>query len=233
MEHHPFIMRFHLPDNLELGLLSTLAWGLTSVVGRSLRLTVENEAEVQRRIAAGEGQILITWHGRNVIPLLHLRHKGVVIIISPSRDGEIQYRTFRRFGCDAVRGSTGRNASKVTIAALRKLREGRTLALAPDGPRGPACVVQPGTLYLALKSGCPVIPAGVSAHPARSLKSWDAFLVPNLFARAAIVFGEPIYVPEDVDAGWLQNKAVELSGTVNGLQAHADRIVGRDPGRKP
>src|SRR5690606_14940441 len=99
-------MRFRLPENLELSLLSTLAWGLTSVVGRSLRLTVENDAEVQRRIAAGEGQILITWHGRNVIPLLHLRHKGVVIIISPSRDGEIQYRTFRRFGCDAVRGST-------------------------------------------------------------------------------------------------------------------------------
>lgn len=226
-------MRFRLPENLELSLLSTVAWGLTSVVGRSLRLTVENDAEVKRRIAAGEGQILITWHGRNVIPLLHLRNKGIVIIISPSRDGEIQYRTFQRFGCDAVRGSTGRNASKVTIAALRKLREGRTLALAPDGPKGPACVVQPGTLYLALKSGCPVIPAGVSAHPALSLKSWDAFLVPRLFARAAIVFGKPIYVPENADADWLQNGAVDLQGTVNSLQDRADRIVGRSLGREP
>lgn len=222
-------MRFRLPTRWETTFLSAIAGGLVSLVGRTLRLNVYNDAEVQRRLAAGEGQILVTWHGRTTIPLYYLRHRGIVIVISDSRDGEIQYRTFRRFGYDAVRGSSGRAAARVTIAALRELRDGKTLTMAPDGPKGPAYIAEAGALYLAWKSGCPLVPAGASARPVWRLNTWDRFEFPRPFSRAAVVFGEPIHVPADTDTADLPALAEDLSARISALQAEADRRVGREP----
>ena len=48
-------------------------------------------------------------------------------------------------------------------------------------------------------TGAPVVPLGFAARPARRLHSWDRFLVPLPFARAAVVFGKAATVPRDAD----------------------------------
>lgn len=194
-----------------------------------MRITVENGDVMENRLASGAGQVLVTWHGRTLVPLVNYRNRGLFTIISPSRDGEIQYRLYRKFGWDATRGSTGRDAAKAALACVRKLREGATLALAPDGPKGPSGVVQPGTFYFARKAGCPIVPAGVSARPAWSLKSWDSFQFPKFFAKCAIVYGEPVVVPADADDETLGRLALQMGETINALQLRADAIVGVKP----
>ena len=219
-------MRLRLPGKWEINALANTAHFVVGAIGRTMRVTVENPHVMEHRLASGSGQVLVTWHGRTLVALFHYRHRGLFTIISPSRDGEIQYRLYRKFGWDATRGSSGRGAAKAALACVRKLREGATLALAPDGPKGPSGVVQPGTFYFARKAGCPIVPAGVSAKPAWNLKTWDSFLFPKFFAKAAIVYGEPVVVPADADDETLARLALELGETINCLQRRADAIVG-------
>jgi lysophospholipid acyltransferase (LPLAT)-like uncharacterized protein len=218
-------MRLRLPGKWEISALANIAYVVVGAIGRTMHVSVENSQHMEPRLAAGEGQVLVTWHGRTLVALYHYRRRGLFTIISPSRDGDIQFRLYSKFGWDATRGSTGRDAAKAALACVRKLRGGATLALTPDGPRGPSGVAQPGTFYFARKAGCPIVPAGVSAKPAWTLGSWDRFQFPKPFAKAAIVYGEPVTVPHDADAETLERLARELGETINRLQDRADEIV--------
>jgi lysophospholipid acyltransferase (LPLAT)-like uncharacterized protein len=219
-------MRFRLPGEWDIPLASTAAWVVTGTVARTLRITTVNAAETNHRLAHGQGQLIVTWHGRTLLPLIYFRGKKIVSMVSPSRDGEIQYRVHRRFGWDAVRGSSGRDATRAVIGAVKRLRTGTTIAVAPDGPKGPIGSVQAGTLYLAWKSGCPVVPIGASATRGWEMKSWDRFLLPKPFARLALVFGEPIVRPEGAKDEWVHDTGPALADAINEAQRRADEITG-------
>jgi hypothetical protein len=102
------------------------------------------------------------------------------------------------------------------------LAQGGVLAFTPDGPRGPAGIAQPGVVYFALKSGKPIIPAGIAAWPRWETRSWDRFMIPKPFARAYWVFGEPIFVREGDN---LEDVAQRVTEEINGLQSRAEQAV--------
>jgi hypothetical protein len=76
------------------------------------------------------------------------------------------------------------------------LKEGGTMAITPDGPRGPSKVVQGGVMLMARKSGARLVPVGISAKRAWYAGSWDSYMFPMPFSKARMIFGEPILVPE-------------------------------------
>jgi lysophospholipid acyltransferase (LPLAT)-like uncharacterized protein len=76
---------------------------------------------------------------------------------------------------------------------------------------------------LAKLTGVPMVPLAFAASPCRVLRSWDAFVVPHFFARAAVVFAEPILVPRDADRGLIEAKRRELEATLREVTAAADR----------
>jgi lysophospholipid acyltransferase (LPLAT)-like uncharacterized protein len=125
-----------------------------------------------------------------------------------------------------VRGSSGRDATRAVLGAVRRLRTGQTIAVAPDGPKGPAGSVQPGTLFLAMKSGCPIIPIGASASSAWTINSWDRFFIPKPGARTVLVFGDPIVPPPGAGEDWVRETAPLLQSTINDLQGRADALTG-------
>lgn len=215
---------------MKFRLVSFLVFHAARLLARTLRLRVVGEervADLQRR---GVGVILVTWHGRTFIPITRFRGLGYWAIISTSRDGEYQDRIFRRFGWNTVRGSTSaRGAVQSALAMTKHLKKGATLAFTPDGPRGPSHKVQPGSIFLAQKSGCPIIPAGISASPRRLMPAWDSYLVPLPFARAVWIYGEPIYIPADAKSEDEQRQWAErIEAAINALEAEAESLVGGD-----
>ena len=84
------------------------------------------------------------------------------------------------------------------LELLRHLRAGGELGLTPDGPQGPSYHIEPGILYLAAKTGAPIVPFAVAARPSWTAPSWDRFLLPWPFARCAVFFGRSFLVREDV-----------------------------------
>src|SRR5689334_1624990 len=114
--------------------LGWLFYVISSALYRTIRLHLEN---LEGLIPEGKGAILVTWHGRTLIPANLLKKRGYWALISLSRDGELQNEVFRRYGFQTIRGSTGRGGVRGALQMARKVREGGVLAFTPDGPRGP------------------------------------------------------------------------------------------------
>jgi lysophospholipid acyltransferase (LPLAT)-like uncharacterized protein len=163
-----------------------------------------------------------------MLPYLYGR-RGVHVLTSRSRDGEVLSRFVQGFGVRVVRGSSSRGGARALLTLARLVREdGAEILVVPDGPRGPRHVAQPGAVLLAKMTGVPVVPVAFAAVPGTVLRSWDAFLVPHPFARAVVVFGHPIAVPEEADRDLLEDKRSELEAALRETTAAADRAAGGD-----
>lgn len=138
--------------------------------------------------------IYVLWHGE-LLPLLWAhRDRGVVIMISEHSDGEIIARVAHSLGYRTVRGSTSRGAARALLGACREIESGATLAVTPDGPRGPAHSVAPGAAAIAQRTGAPMLPVSATASSAWHLRSWDRFMIPRPFARITVGYGDPLIV---------------------------------------
>ena len=180
-----------------------IAWSarLGSVLVRALASTwrvrfVNPELFDQARRKKGVA-IFALWHG-HLLPLMWAhRNRDIAIMVSEHSDGEIITRIAGSLGFRAVRGSTSRGAARALLGGCRALEDGHDLAVTPDGPRGPARSVAPGTTVIAQRTGAGIAPVAVHASRAWRLKSWDRFLIPKPFARVTIAYADPIFVSAD------------------------------------
>lgn len=175
-----------------------------------------------------DGSVLFAfWHGRMfLMPRFYRQHLArwteVWILISQHWDGEVIARTMERFGIRAIRGSSTRGGGKAFLGMVRTMRKGKSIAVAPDGPRGPRYRVQPGVIRLARLTGAPIFPVTVSAHPSLRIPSWDRFLLPLPGSSARVVLGQPLVVPRTLDEGQEERYRVRLEEALNALTCEAD-----------
>jgi len=159
--------------------------------------------------ADGGPLIYAFWHAQlAMMPWVQLRPPSVVAV-SRSRDGEWTARLFARLQVDAVRGSSSRGGASALRALVRAGRGGRDLAITPDGPQGPAEVVQAGAVWLARLTGRPLLPVAFACRPCLRVGSWDRMIVPLPLARGVFEYGELLWVdrdaaPEAVEAARLE-----------------------------
>lgn len=148
------------------------------------------------------------------------------VLVSQHRDGRLIGDVVARLGIGAAHGSSRRGGVAVFREAGRVLAEGRSVAITPDGPRGPRRNAQAGVARLARLSGVAVIPVGVAVSRARRLGSWDRMIFPLPFGRGAIVYGAPL-----APGGWETEEALRAA-IAAGMTAAADeaaRLAGARP----
>jgi lysophospholipid acyltransferase (LPLAT)-like uncharacterized protein len=172
--------------------------------------------------------IYTVWHGQILLlPYLYGRRFRIHALTSRSRDGEILSRFVQGFGMRVERGSSSREGARALRALARVVRdESASVVIVPDGPRGPRHVAQSGAVVLAKLTGAPIVPVAFGALPRRVLRSWDGFIVPRPFARAAVVFGALITVPRDADRDVIEAKRRDLEAALQEVTALADRAAG-------
>jgi lysophospholipid acyltransferase (LPLAT)-like uncharacterized protein len=197
-----------------------------------VRLQVLGVEGIVDRWRQGLPMVLVFWHGRSVMLPFLQRYAAacsaeVWIMNSPHRDGQIVSRALERFGIRCTEGSSSRGAVAGTLHLARALRRGVSIALAADGPRGPAGVAKPGAMELALISGAPVYPLAFSASRSVRLSSWDRLMVPLPGSRVVCVVGEPL-LPTATN-GRLDRAALtgELERRLRAICSRADVAVGR------
>jgi lysophospholipid acyltransferase (LPLAT)-like uncharacterized protein len=195
-------------------------WAVRALAATWRFRTVHDE-ELRALCAAHEPVIFAHWHGQMLPLLYHHRGEGVTVLISEHADGEIIARAAMRLGYRTVRGSTSRGAARALLGLVRAVRAGSDLAITPDGPRGPAHTVAPGTLIVAQRSGAPIVPVAIAVSSAWRLASWDAFVIPKPFARITVSYGKAIYI-EQPDV----RDALAESGRVASGLADAERAAG-------
>jgi lysophospholipid acyltransferase (LPLAT)-like uncharacterized protein len=203
-------------------ILGRIGYRFVLLVGRTLRLKTPGYEKVKE---LNGGVIICGWHGKSLIPGWFFRNKGVWVVISQSRDGEIQNVVFSSLGYSVIRGSTGRGGVRAAVEAIRVLRKGASMAMTPDGPRGPSGVVQGGVMLMAQKSGAALVPVGISARPRWQARSWDRYMFPFFFARAVFIFGDPIYVPDGSTDEEVEAHRLELEKQIHAMEAQAEGML--------
>ena len=172
----------------------------------------------------GKNYIYCIWHNQQLFLLYPFRGQKVAALISQSKDGEYIARVLPYFGMKAVRGSSTRGGARALIEMIRAVREGYHPMLTPDGPRGPIYQVHPGILYLARKTGLPIIPAATALSHKFKVNSWDKMRIPLPFGKTAFFYGKTMYITQDTD---LKAAAVELKNELDRLTDQAEMFINK------
>ena len=215
-------------SRLRTTLITSAGRWLLNGLMRTLRFETEHGDRYQQFVDRGEPVIIAVWHGR-LLPLTYFhRNRNIAALISQSADGEYIARVVEGWGYEAVRGSTSRGGGAALRALVKRARAGQSLAITPDGPRGPRQQLQPGVITAAQLSGLPIIPLAGGASRAWWPGSWDRFCVPKPFARVRVLYGDPRYVPREADEAELRRHAAELEAEMNAMIEEADQDGGPD-----
>ena len=216
--------------------LTALAAGYIRLVGRANRWRVVGEDTRARLWAAGRPVIGCFWHNRMIaMPCLWSTDLPLSMLSSRNPDSQIIAETSQRLGFTTIWGSSNRSGKRDRggVAAVRAMvragREGSSVAITPDGPRGPRMRAGMGAIAVARLSGAPLLPVSLSMTRGFVVGSWDRMIVPLPFGRGVYVWGEPIDVPPDADAAEMERLRQLLEDRLTALSDEADRLCGRAP----
>lgn len=189
-----------------------LGWGLgllAYVWLRTLRVTLAVDPSLDR--AEGRPWVLTFFHGKQWPLLAWKRRRSTAVLVSLSRDGEIQAGALSVLGFSVVRGSSSRGGARGLASLVRVLARGsHDAAFAVDGPRGPYGIAKPGAALAARRAGALVVPMGSAVAWGTVLeRAWDRFALAWPFSRVAVVLGRP----------------VALTGEASDIGAMADAIA--------
>lgn len=152
------------------------------------------------------------WHDQQFILILHMRqwgdgkHAGFV---SASRDGEMLSVWLQRLGYKVARGSSSRRAISGLVQLVGMMKEGYSVGIAADGPRGPRHEAKTGISFLAHKAKLQVIPLGAATSRAWHFKSWDKYQLPKPFSKNVIYAGAPVTIDNLDDATLTNTRMME------------------------
>jgi lysophospholipid acyltransferase (LPLAT)-like uncharacterized protein len=166
--------------------------------------------------------LYIFWHENLLLPAYHYGRRDIHVLISRHADGRLIAEACRHLGFRTVAGSTTRDGVKAVRQMLRAGRRGH-LAITPDGPRGPRRQVQPGVVYLAARTGLPVVPVGIGYERAWRMRSWDRFALPRPGSAAWCITAEPIHVPADADRETLEEYRLRVEEALEEVTRAAER----------
>lgn len=206
------------------------------LVYRTMRWTRESQERAEGVWREGGGAILCFWHAR--IPLAPQswpnrpgERQEIHALISQSADGEFIARSVERLGIPSIRGSSkkkndrskNKGGEQAFRDMLRWVKAGNAVAITPDGPRGPAEMMDKGAPVLAQITGAPVLMVGLASKPCLRLGTWDRTVIPLPFSRGAMVWDGPLSVSREDNAEALaRDWAVRLSSVTRRAEALLD-----------
>ena len=174
--------------------LVAFGFRLLQLFGCTLHYKIDDRAGIVGKPATAN-YIGALWHNRLLIFPLVLRRffpqRRGAALISASRDGDLLADAVQRFGYNVVRGSSSRLGASAILHLGEVLASHGDVVITPDGPLGPAYEVGPGIIFLAQKTGAPVLPVNMEYSSCWRIKSWDRFIVPRPFAKVRVIIGAP------------------------------------------
>lgn len=194
----------------------------THLLAKTLRMRVDVHSEVM----TNEPAIYCFWHSTHFAPIMFVGKKIInksAGLVSASRDGEILATWMKHPGYEIVRGSSNRKAVSSVVKLMQAARQGYSVGIALDGPKGPVYEAKSGAAFIAAKVGVPLIPLGAAYSKYYQFeKSWDKFQIPLPFAKVGIYLGQPLYVPPEEDINVINQR---LEQKVKFAQQRAQELV--------
>ncbi|MFC2169146.1 lysophospholipid acyltransferase family protein [Acidobacteriota bacterium] len=188
-------------------------------------MTVLGEKEYFKLKKQGKPIIILVWHGRILLAPYFFRRRGVMPLISPSKDGEIIAQVLHNWGYKILRGSGSHAIIKAWNKMKKELQDGGELIIVPDGPKGPSRKMKLGGVKLAQETGAYLVPFTFSASRGKFFNSWDRFLIFYPFSKVVAAYGQPLTVNSILKPGGLEKERLRIENTMLLLERETDQYI--------
>lgn len=191
---------------------------------KTLRVSYKNKKVIEDLKKNKQNFVLAFWHGTMLLPWFLHRNDGFAALTSKSKDGDLLAKQLKHWKYKVVRGSSSKGGDVALGVMVDLAKNGYSVAITPDGPRGPEHSFKAGAVIISKRSGVPVVLMGVGIKSKKKLKSWDKFQIPNPFSNVKIIYSDPVYV--DSKLGFDETSIIieECEQKLNELQKEAEKF---------
>ena len=172
---------------------------ITKLIFISIKWKCINEENKSDIFKNKSPYIFCCWHNRLFLgPHLLPRNRVINALQSSHSDGMITSIAFKYLGMNVILGSSMKGGMQAFRKMIKCINAGESIAITPDGPKGPKEAVKEGMIKLAQITGAPIIPLVWSTDKYKKINSWDKFIIPIPFAKGTYSFGNPIHIKKKI-----------------------------------
>ena len=210
-------------------LLSLIGSIYVLTVYKTSKVNLKNRKKIENLLERNESFIYSFWHDQLLMcPLTWQSNSNIKVLISKHRDGDIIAQLISNLGFEAIRGSTHKTnkiKNKGGLLSARKmiksLKNGISIGISPDGPKGPRHKVSEGILSISRLSKSVILPVGIGFKKKWVLNTWDKFIIPKPFNEITVIWGDPI--PAITNEKNNNQFRTKLESKMNNLTAQANK----------
>ena len=195
----------------------------------TVRWRAHKDQNITDILRAQDGVVLVFWHERLIaMPWLWPSALPLFALQSPHPDGRMMSHAIGCFGVKTVWGSSNRNPLSGLRGLKRVLDNRGSVAITPDGPRGPARQCALGPVAIAKMADKPIVPMCWAVDRYWRATGWDQLIIPKPFARGHFIIGDPIYL-DDYKKDQLETARQQLEEALNSQADAMDQLMRKDP----
>ncbi len=194
------------------------------VLCKTLRVSYKNKKAVDDLKKQKQNYVLAFWHGTMLLPWFLHRNDGFAALTSKSKDGDLLAKQLKHWKYKVVRGSSSKGGDVALGIMVDYAKNGYSIAITPDGPRGPEQKFKAGAVITAKKSGVPIVLTGIGIKSKKKLNSWDKFQIPNPFTSVKVIYSDPIYVDSSLSYDEGSKVIDECEKKLIALQEEAEKF---------
>lgn len=218
--------------------IASLATGYLRLVNRTNPLTFDPVDPYNKYLHLNP-VIFTMWHGQHfMLPFAKIYEFDARVLISRSKDGELNARVAEKLGVKTIRGSTARDPSRMIekggMAGFMEMKaalaEGACVSMTADISNLASRRAGMGIVSLAKASGRAIVPLAYATSRRVDVTSWDRATVNLPFGRAVCAVAEPVEVPADADRDLMEQKRQAVEGGLNEATERAYSLVDRRDG---
>ena len=165
-----------------------------SALCRSLKIVKQNYEVIQKLNSENLNYVLAFWHGTMILPWYLHGTQNFAALTSKSKDGDLLAKILKKWKYKVIRGSSSTGGEVALGIMVDYAKNKYSVAITPDGPRGPRHEFKAGAAITAKKSGIPLVLVGVGFKRKKILNNWDKFEIPYFFTKAKITYSQPVYI---------------------------------------
>lgn len=181
-------------------------------------------------LRSGTPVIVALWHQRLMMsPYLFDTSLGkMCTLTSGARAGRLAGKVQALFGFETIAMSSHKRHVALSREVLGKIRDGFSIGIATDGPRGPARVASTVPLVWARASGAPVFVVSFSAKRVIKFPTWDAMILPAPWTSGVLTCRKwDEAVPRRAGCAETEALRVKLEIALDEITDATDHAVGR------
>ena len=212
------ILKHFSKTSLGQKLTGFLFYFITNLIARSIKWQYFEQSNKSTIFDNKHKYIFCCWHNKLFLgPHLLPRNRVINALQSSHSDGMITSVAFKYLGMNVILGSSKKGGMQAFRKMIKRLQLGESIAITPDGPKGPKEQVKEGIIKLSQISNTPIIPLVWATKKFKTINSWDDFVLPYPFSKGIYCYGKPINIKKNINVNQFELERQKLENELKRL----------------